>query len=132
MYSCPACGSEGVLGAGICRCGADISLLRSLDGLADAWFNKALMALASGDPGTALEWLSACCVANPTDAVARRAQAKVWAHLGRFAESRSALARAAAIDPNSPELESIELAIRAKNPARKRPQARRVKGGLEQ
>ena len=83
MYSCPACGAEDVAGRAACRCGADLSLLLRLDGIADAWFNRGLEALAEGAPGRALEWFAACCVARPTDAAARLALARVWPQLGR-------------------------------------------------
>jgi regulator of sirC expression with transglutaminase-like and TPR domain len=89
-----------------------LSLLQRLDAVADAWFNRALEALAAGAPGRALEWLSACCAARPTDAAARRAQAKVWAQLGHWEEARDALERAAAIEPDVPELEAIRQALR--------------------
>jgi tetratricopeptide (TPR) repeat protein len=81
--------------------------LQRLDSVADAWFNRALESLARGATGRALEWLSASCAARPTDAAVRRAQAKVWAQLGRWDEARDALERAAAIDPDAAELEAI-------------------------
>ena len=111
MYSCPACGAEGVANRSACRCGADLSLLQSLDSITDAWFNRALEALAEGAPGQALEWLSACCVVRPTDAAARRAQARVWAQLGLLQEAQDALDRAAAIVPDAPELADIQQAL---------------------
>ena len=111
MYSCPACGAKDVNNQSTCRCGADLSLLQRLDALADAWFNQALEALTHNNPGHALEWLSASCAARPTDAAARRAQAKVWAQLGRWAEARDALSRAREIEPDEPELAEIELAL---------------------
>ncbi len=113
MYNCPACGAEDVANQPVCRCGADLSLLQRLDAVADAWFNRALEALAEHNPGRALEWLSASCAARPTDAAARRAQAKVWAQLGRWAEARDALSRARDIEPDEPELVDIELALQA-------------------
>jgi len=111
MYSCPACGAGDVSNRAACACGADLSLLQRLDSVADSWFNRALDALAEQQPGRALEWLSACCVARPTDAAAARAQAKVWAQLGRWEEAGAALERAAALDPDAPELEDIRHAI---------------------
>jgi predicted Zn-dependent protease len=111
MYSCPACGAEDVANLSTCRCGADLSLLQRLDAVADAWFNRALEALANNNPGHALEWLSASCAARPTDVAARRAQAKVWAQLGHWAEARDALSRARDIEPDDPELAEIELAL---------------------
>jgi len=107
MYNCPACGAAEVAGLSVCRCGADLALLQRLNALADVWFNRALEALAAGTPGRALEWLSACCAARPTDAAARRAQAKVWAQLGRWDEARDALDRAALIEPDAGNLAAI-------------------------
>jgi tetratricopeptide (TPR) repeat protein len=112
VYSCPACGADAVEGQAACRCGADLSLLLRLNGMADAWFNRALEALARGAPGRALEYLAACSAARPTDAAALRALAKVWAQLGRRAEARDALERAAEIDPGAPELEALRRALR--------------------
>jgi len=111
MYSCPACGADDVEGRTVCRCGADVTLLQRLDSIADAWFNRALEALAEGRAGRALEWLSACCAARPTDAAARRAQARVWAQLGRYREALDALERAAELDPTAAELPSIREAL---------------------
>lgn len=115
MYSCPACNAEDTAQRTTCRCGADLTLLLRLDAVADAWFNRALEALAQGAPGRALEWLSACCAARPTDAAARRAQARVWAQLGRIDEARDALDRAAELDPTAPELIVIREALEAAN-----------------
>jgi tetratricopeptide (TPR) repeat protein len=98
-----------------------------LEALADAWFNRALAALAEGRPGRALEWLSACCAARPTDAEARRAQAKAWAQLGRWVEARDALDRAAEIDPDAAELEVIRQAVDAAE-AQAAPKAPRPSG----
>lgn len=111
MYSCPACGARNLEERATCRCGADLSLLQTLEAAVDAWFNRALAALAEGAPGKALEWLSACCVANPNDATARRAQARVWAQLGHPKEAEEALERARIIDPAAPELQDIQAAI---------------------
>jgi predicted Zn-dependent protease len=113
MYTCPACGAEDVSNQPVCRCGADLSLLQRLDAVADAWFNRALEALADHHPGRALEWLSASCAARPTDVAARRAQAKVWAQLGRLSEARDSLGRARDIEPDEPELAEIESALQA-------------------
>jgi Tfp pilus assembly protein PilF len=113
MYSCPACGAENVVGMTACRCGNDLTLLRGIDAAADAWFNRGLEALAAGAPGRALEWLSACCVARPTDAAALRIQAKLWARLGHVREAGEALDRAAELDPSSPDLLAAREAIRA-------------------
>jgi tetratricopeptide (TPR) repeat protein len=111
MYSCAACGAEEVGRQARCRCGADLTLLAQLDAVADTWFNRALAALAEDAPGQALEWLSACCAARPTDAAARRAQAKVWAQLGHWKEAAGALERAAAIEPDAPEIADIRQAL---------------------
>ena len=127
MYSCPECGAEDTAQRATCRCGADLTLLLRLDGLADAWFNRALEMLAQDAPGRALEWFSACCAARPTDAAARRAQARVWAQIGRLNEARDALDRAAELDPSAPELLTIRAALETVNapPAR----AKRARSG---
>ena len=120
MYSCPACGAEDVAKRSVCVCGADLSLLERLDAVADAWFNRALEALEEGAVGRALEWLSACCAARPTDAAALRAQAKVWAQLGHLKEAQGALERAAAIEPDGAETAAIRQAL-AECARRRRP-----------
>jgi tetratricopeptide (TPR) repeat protein len=84
-----------------------------LDGIADAWFNRGLLALSQGEPGLALEWLSACCAARPTDAVARKAQARVWAQLGHWDEALNALERAESLEPGDPDLALVRGAIEA-------------------
>lgn len=112
MYNCPACGREVITGQSVCRCGADLSLLQRLDSVADAWFNRGLEALKNGAPGQALEWLSACCAARPTDAAARLAQAKVWAQLGHRQEALAALERVRAVEPDAPELAALQIALR--------------------
>ncbi len=112
MFTCPACGAEPPANRDTCGCGADLSLLRCLDAVPDAWFNRALDELAEGRPGRALEWLAACCAARPTDAAALRALAQVWGQLGRPAEAEDALRRAAACEPDHPELKAIEDAVR--------------------
>jgi tetratricopeptide (TPR) repeat protein len=111
MYNCPACGSEEVHNRATCLCGADLTPLQRLDGIADVWFNRALESLVAGHAGRALEWVSASCAARPTDAAARRVQAKIWAQLGHREEAHDALNRAAEIDANSPELEAIRDAL---------------------
>jgi len=118
MYSCPACGAENVAGRQECPCGADLSLLVRLDGLADAWYNRGLEALEAGRTGEALEWLSACCAARPTDLGARVAQAKVWAQLKRWEEARESAARAAELDPTAGEV--VELRKELERVPRKR------------
>jgi predicted Zn-dependent protease len=129
MYSCPACGVEADKGQSVCRCGADLAMLQRMDAVADAWFNRALDALEAGNVERALEWLSACCAARPTDAAALRALAKLWAQLGKWRAARDALARAREIEPGAPELVLIERAlsdIQAQKLARLR-RARRVR-----
>jgi len=111
MYSCPACGAEDIAGHTTCRCGADLTLLVRLDAVADAWFNRALEELARGAEGRALEWLSACCAARPTDAAAHRALARVWARLGHYAEALDALERASELDPAAEGLAALREAI---------------------
>ena len=112
-YSCPACGADDVGGRDRCKCGADVSLLRALDAAPDAWFNRALKALNDGDPGRALEWVSACCAARPSDGAARRVQAKIWAQLGHWQEAVRALSQSAEIEPDSDEVKEIREALRA-------------------
>jgi tetratricopeptide (TPR) repeat protein len=111
MYNCPACGAIDVEGRETCACGADLSLLARLEAVSDAWFNEGLRVLSEGARGRALEWFSAACAARPTDAAARRAQAKVWAQLGRWDEAREALERAALIEPDADELNTLRQAI---------------------
>jgi len=124
MYACPACGRDSVADTAACECGADLSMLRVLEAIAEQWFNRALQALAEGRPGSALEWLSACCAARPTDAAARRALAKVWAQLNRWDEAGQALDRAAAIDPDSLELVEIREALQDARAPRSRKSAK--------
>ncbi len=111
MYKCPACGIDDVMGQSRCHCGADLSLLLTLDGVADAWFNKGVAALAADAPGEALEWFSACCTARPADIEARLAQAKTWAQLGHFREALAALEKIRQIDPANGELKMVSAAI---------------------
>jgi Flp pilus assembly protein TadD len=105
-----------------------LTLLLRIDAVADAWFNRGLEALAEGQPGRALEWMSACCAARGGDAAAHRALGKLWARLGHPAEAGSALDRAAELEPDSPDLLAARAACRAsaapkpkrrKNPARR-------------
>jgi regulator of sirC expression with transglutaminase-like and TPR domain len=112
VYSCPKCGTPDVADQSTCACGADLTLLRRLDSIADVWFNRALECLDERKPGRALEWLAAYCVARPSDASARRALAKVWAQLGCIKEAGDALQRAVTLDPGAPEIEAIRRALR--------------------
>jgi len=119
MMTCPACGKQNPADTTTCSCGADLTLLVCLEGQCDAWFNRALAALAEGRPGRAVEWLSACCAARPSDAAAWRALARVWAQIGRWDDARRAVERAAEVDPDAPDLEAIRQAIaEAATPAR--------------
>lgn len=130
MVNCPACGAPAPPERRVCGCGADLELLHSLNGVADAWFNRALEAAAGGAPGRALEWASACCAARPTDAQALRLLARLWAQLGRPAEAQAALARARVLDPEAPETTRIQAALEitaAPRPA-SRGKAKRSKG----
>jgi tetratricopeptide (TPR) repeat protein len=111
MYKCPACGVDEVEGLGRCRCGADLSLLLTLDATVDAWFNRGLAALARQAPGEALEWFSACCIARPSDGPARLAQAKTWALLGRWQEAGDSLAKAGVLNIDEAELAALEAGI---------------------
>lgn len=113
MYSCPKCGAPDVADQLTCACcGADLTLLRRLSALTDAWFNRAMECLDERKPGRALEWLAAYCASRPADASARRALAKVWAQLGCLDEARDALQRAGELDPDSPEIEPIRQALK--------------------
>jgi len=114
MYTCPSpgCGSADADGKARCnKCGADLSVLQCLSAVPDAWFNRGLKALEEGEPGRALEWLAACCTANPADAVALRALAKVWAQLGRYDDASRALERSADTEPGAPELDALRDAL---------------------
>jgi len=125
MYSCPSCGRSDIEKTDTCSCGADLTLLRHLDAVCDAWFNRALGCLAEGEEGRALEWLSACCAGRPSDAGAALALAKVWARLGHWREASSALSRAADIDPCIEGLEAVRQAIQeGLSPAAKPPKER--------
>jgi predicted Zn-dependent protease len=112
MVACPACGNEIEAGRALCRCGADLSVLQRLDAVADAWYNRAMRAVAAGQAGEALAWISACCAARPTDAAARLVQARLWGQLGHPAEGLQALAQARDGDPDLPGLDATEQALR--------------------
>ena len=138
MYSCPACGNSNVANQARCKCGADLTLLQCLEAVANAWFNRALSALADDRPGRALEWLSACCAARPTDAEARLVQAKVWARLGRWREASDALDRAEEVGVSSDDLQAVRDVVReaeekhakkAAKPQRRRKEKKRGKSG---
>jgi tetratricopeptide (TPR) repeat protein len=111
MYTCPACGSDKVSGMAACTCGADLAMLQCLDAAIDGWFNRALAALAEGRQGEALECFAACCAARPTDAVAQRALAKMWARLGFWSDGGRVLDRAAELEPDHPELALLRSAL---------------------
>jgi tetratricopeptide (TPR) repeat protein len=104
-------------GLSACRCGADLTFLRRIDAVADAWFNRGLEAMAAGSAGRAVEWLSACCAARPADAAARRAQARAWARLGCLAEAREALEIAAEAEPDSADLPALRAALIKRQPS---------------
>ncbi len=112
MYKCPACGADEVMGLARCRCGADLTLLLTLDAVADAWFNRGLSALGRDAPGEALEWFSACCAAKPGDGQARLAHAKTWARLGCFAEAAQSLEKAKMLGVDGGEVQKVEAGIR--------------------
>ena len=130
MYSCPACNNPDVSGRSSCVCGADLSLLRSLDALPDLWFNEALDSIAENRPGRAIEWLAACCAVRPTDAAALRLLAKTWILLDRWREASDALDRAVALDPDAPEVPRLRESIMAlrKQRLKSRSLARRRRG----
>lgn len=128
MYSCPACGTENVAGLAACRCGQDLSLLLSIEATADAWFNCGLEALEAGAPERALEWISACCAAKPTDAKAILLQAKLWARLGRWQAASAALDRAEKLDPSSSDLLAVRQALTRASAAPKRKRGKKHSG----
>jgi len=111
MFRCPACGVEVQKGWIVCTCGASLGLLRQMEAVADAWYNRGLQELSAGRPGEALAWFSACCAARPTDAAARLAQAKVWGQFGHWSECARAAQRAREIDPTLPGLQELEQLI---------------------
>ena len=113
MYSCPACNAPDIGGRSVCHCGADLSLLRSLEALPDVWFNEALRHLDAGRPGRALEYLAACCTARPTDAAALRVLAQAWLLLDRWREAGDALRRASELEPDAPGLPRLQAALTA-------------------
>lgn len=108
--TCPACGAR-IAGQTVCRCGADLSVLHQLAAIGNAWFNRALQAMKDNQPGRALEWISACCAAQPTDAEARRVQAKIWARLGKYAEAADALKRAMDLAPEAAGVKEMQEKI---------------------
>lgn len=111
-FNCPACSVAVLDTSTACdRCGADLSLLHQLDGLADAWFNSGVSAAAEGNDGLALERVSAYCVIQPGDAEARLVQAKLWARLGCLCEARHAVSKARELDPERTEIDEVERAI---------------------
>jgi len=128
MFTCPSCGEEPAAGQTTCKCGADLSVLASLDRLPDAWYNRALRAAGDGDAAAALEWMSACCAARPTDAGARCAQGKLWAQLGHWDAAARALAQAQAIDPDAPGSAELAKAIQERQARSAAPAARKDGG----
>lgn len=126
MFNCPVCGSEVKADRAKCHCGTDLSFLIRIDCLADAWFNQALLELDRGFPGRALEWLSACCIAQPSDVDARIALSKVWTQLGCLDEALDSLKRVEQLAPDRKEVEDIRECIKTlsqdqkKNASRKR------------
>jgi hypothetical protein len=111
MFRCPVCGVEIAPEWGVCTCGASLGLLRQMESVADAWYNRGLAELSAGRTGEALAWFSACCAARPTDAAARLAQAKVWGQLGHWLECARAAQRVREIDSSLPGLQELECLI---------------------
>jgi hypothetical protein len=114
MFRCPVCGIEVNPDWIVCTCGASLGLLRQLEAVPDAWYNRGLQELSAGRPGEALAWFSACCAARPTDAAARLAQAKVWGQLGHLPECTRAAQRVRELDPTLPGLQELEQFLREK------------------
>lgn len=109
MLVCPSCGFQNERGENHCRCGVDLTLLNQINQLVDSWFNQGLQAAESGKNAEAMMWFSACCAANPTDAAAWMAQAKVWGLLGHWQEGQASLARARQIDPSLEGIAATEV-----------------------
>lgn len=118
MFSCPACGNTDVNDRMRCTCGADLSLLQSIDAQVDAWFNRALHASKEGRPGEALEWLAACCRVRPSDAQAYLALAKLWAQLEHWDDAVRCLNCATELKSDLPEFETLRKAIKEHAPVR--------------
>ena len=110
MIRCPACGVQVSDDKVICGCGADLGLLRKVDAVADAWYNRGVQAAAQGEPGEAVAWFSACCAARPTDAEAHLAKARAWGQLGMWGECRKALAQARLLVPDLDGAADVEQA----------------------
>lgn len=97
----------------VCGCGADLGLLACLDAVADSWFNASLAALEQGRRGEALEWMSACCRARPSEVAAWLALARLWAQGGSVADARRCLDEVAKLDPGHAELGVMRTALTA-------------------
>lgn len=115
IISCPGCGKSITNTNSLCECGEDLTLLRQLDGVADAWYNRGVRAADAGDAGAALEWFSACCAARPSDVEARLAIARLWVHFNIWDDARRA---AAQILEANPELEEARTLLAGLGPPR--------------
>ncbi len=111
MYHCPSCGRSAQPGRAACECGADLTLLATLDAMADAWFNRGVGALAEGNSGRAVEWFAASAAARPDDVEALLALALSWARLDRPREALSSLDRAAEKDATHPDIKPLRDAL---------------------
>lgn len=115
MYTCPACKAEVTAETDRCECGADLSLLRAMLALSDAWFNAALQEAERGRSDRALALVSTCCSLCPDDAQARFVQAQLFAQVGCYQAAQEALERCRDADP---DLEGIDELARALQRAR--------------
>ncbi len=111
MYNCPSCGKENSEQKNVCSCGVDLTLLQCVESLTASWFNQALEAAIAKEYGKAVELLSACCIANPSDAEAFKLRAKAWMGLGCGAEAKRSCDRIIELDPDCHELSQLTEAI---------------------
>ena len=111
MYNCPSCGKENSEHKNVCDCGVDLTLLQCIESLTASWFNRALDAAKSGQYGQAVELLSACCIANPSDAEAFRLRTKAWLGLSRPLEAKRSCEKVRELDPDCPELAQLTKTI---------------------
>jgi tetratricopeptide (TPR) repeat protein len=88
MILCPSCGRE-LTDNPVCKCGTDLTLVKTIIAWADRLFNRALAAYHAGQIGRALEYLEANAVLAPFDVEARIVQAKLLAQVGRWDEAEA-------------------------------------------
>ena len=115
-YTCPACGREEVERRDFCPCGADLSLLATMEATLDAWFNEGLTAAEAADMPRALEWFAACVVARPTDVQALALLARVWHELGYPLATLRLLDRAAEVETEGSDRAQLRALAQAARP----------------